>query len=181
MSDYLITVEAPQRPRRGDNRLIVVVTDSQGSPVYRNRVDINEKNFRTKVVERISQKTGDDPGDIDRRLLQGLAQLQPPSKAAVPEVSAEGNWPYEVTPEGLIRKKETDDGVTAIPLTTFNALITGQALEDDGVETRRLLDMEATLRGRTYQLTGARKSIRRHELASGAHGGGSCLVGGLWR
>ncbi len=152
MSDYLITVEAPQRPRRGDNRLIVVVTDSQGSPVYRNRVDINEENFRTKVVERISQKTGDDPGDIDRRLLQGLAQLQPPSKAAVPEVSAEGNWPYEATPEGLIRKKETDDGVTAIPLTTFNALITGQALEDDGVETRRLLDMEATLRGRTYQL-----------------------------
>ena len=110
MSDYLITVEAPQRPRRGDNRLIVVVTDSQGSPVYRNRVDINEENFRTKVVERISQKTGDDPGDIDRRLLQGLAQLQPPSKAAVPEVSAEGNWPYEATPEGLIRKKETDDG-----------------------------------------------------------------------
>ena len=67
MSDYLITVEAPQRPRRGDNRLIVVVTDSQGSPVYRNRVDINEENFRTKVVERISQKTGDDPGDIRAR------------------------------------------------------------------------------------------------------------------
>ena len=43
MNDHLITIEAPQRPRRGDNRIIVVVKDSTGANVHRDYVDINEE------------------------------------------------------------------------------------------------------------------------------------------
>jgi len=51
----------------------------------------------------------------------------------------------------LIWNKETTEGIVPIPLTTFTAVITGQAVEDDGVETRRFLEIEATLRQRNYR------------------------------
>ena len=55
MNDYYITFESPTRARRGSTRLIVVVKDSQGTEIFRDRADINEENLRSKVAERIAQ------------------------------------------------------------------------------------------------------------------------------
>nr|ABZ06066.1 hypothetical protein ALOHA_HF4000005H07ctg2g10 [uncultured marine microorganism HF4000_005H07] len=81
MNDYYITVESPTRARRGSTRLIVVVKDAQGTEIFRDRADINEEKIRTKVAEHIAQFTGDTADDINQRLLQGLAHLQPPGNA----------------------------------------------------------------------------------------------------
>ena len=59
-------------------------------------------------------------------------------------------FPYEATPGGLLWNKETAEGIIQVPLTTFTALITGQVVEDDGAEARRLLEIEAMLRQRPY-------------------------------
>ena len=72
MSEYSIKVESPVRPRRGSTRLIVVVEDSQGAEIFRDRADINEEKIRSKVAERIAQLTGDTAADINQRLLQGI-------------------------------------------------------------------------------------------------------------
>ena len=93
MSEYSITVESPVRPRRGSTRLIVVVKDSQGTEIFRDRADITEEKTRSKVAGRIAQLTGDTADDINQRLLQGLAQLQPPGNAGGPPGPALGlHW-----------------------------------------------------------------------------------------
>ncbi len=156
MSEYSITVESPARARRGSTRLIVVVEDSQGTEIFRDRADINEEKTRTKVAERIAQFTGYTADDINQRLLQGLANLQPPGNAGTGASPAPGPggqippYPYEATPGGIIWNKETQEGISIVPLTTFTALITGQVAEDDGAETHRSFEIEAILRGRTY-------------------------------
>jgi hypothetical protein len=156
MSEYSITVESPTRPRRGSTRLLVVVKDSQGTEIFRDRADINEEKSRTKVAERIAQLTGDTADDINLRLLQGLGNLQPPGNAGTGASLAPGPggqmppYPYEATPGGIIWNKETPEGIFPVPLTTFTALITGQVAEDDGAETHRWLEIEAILRGRDY-------------------------------
>jgi len=153
MSDYSIRVELPARPRRGSTRLTVVVEDSQGAGIFRDRADINEEKSRTRIAERIAQLTGDTADDINQRLLQGLSQMQPPGNAGGPPGPALGlgnQYPYEPTPGGIIWNRETPEGIIPVPLTTFIATITGQVVEDDGAETHRLLEIEAVLRGRTY-------------------------------
>ncbi len=152
MSEYSIRVEIPIRARRGSTRLIVVVLDVQGTEVFRDRADINEDRTRMKVAERIAQITGDSPDEVNRRFLRALAQMQPPGNGGGPGGPAGGQvtpFPYEATPGGIIWNKETLEGIIPVPLTTFTALITGQVLENDGAETRRLLEIEASLRGRT--------------------------------
>ena len=119
---------------------------------FRDRADLNEEKFRTRVVKRIAGITGDNPDVIDGRLLDKLGHLLPPASpgSSGPPAGAEP-YPYEATPGGLIWNKETTEGIVPIPLTTFTAVITGQAVEDDGVETRRFLEIEATLRKRQYR------------------------------
>ena len=133
MSEYSITVESPTRPRRGSTRLIVVVKDAQGTEIFRDRADINEEKNRTKVAEHIAQFTGDTADDINQRLLQGLAHLQPPGNAGG-GVGARGGpapggqvhpYPYEATPGGFIWNRETPEGIFPVPISTFTARITG--------------------------------------------------------
>ena len=148
MNDYYITVESPTRARRGSTRLIVVVKDAQGTEIIHDRTDINDEKIRTKLAERIAQLTGDSADDINQRLLQGLAQLQPPGNAGGGAGAGGGPvpggqmppYPYEATPGGIVWNRETPEGIFPVPLTTFTALITGQVAEDDGAETRRVLE-----------------------------------------
>jgi Domain of unknown function (DUF927) len=149
---YNIELQRPLHTRRGNNKLIVVVTDSQGKEAFRDRADINELRARTRIAQCIASITGDSPDDIAARLLDKLAQIppSPPSNQSSPG-SQVGPYPYELTPGGIVWNKETAEGIIQTPLTTFTAVITGQVVEDDGAETRRLLEMEATLRQRTHR------------------------------
>ena len=158
MSDqYDIEIQRPLRSRRGDLKLIVVARDSQGKEIFRDLADLNLENARTSVAQRIANLTGDDQDRIAVRILDKLSQLPPPllPSSSGPALGGQTTpYPYQATPGGLIWNKETDEGIIIpIPLTTFTALIAEQVVEDDGAETRRLLEIEATLRNRTYRIT----------------------------
>src|SRR5918992_1979979 len=150
MSSYSIRVEFPLRARRGDTRLIVVVTDAQGQEVYRDRADLNRERTRRDIAARISQITGESADSIDQRLLQGLSSLAPPPQPSKAAASGGSPFPYEETPGGIIWNRDTPEGIVPTPLTTFTARIVGQVVEDNGAEVRRLLEIEAALRGRSY-------------------------------
>jgi hypothetical protein len=149
---YEIEIQRPIRARRGDFTVIVVVLDFRGKEVFRDRADLNSERARTKVAERIANITGDTADDIAARLLDKLAQMPPPTTSnAASSRGQVGPYPYEATPGGILWNKETAEGIIPTPLSTFTATITGQVVEDDGAETRRLLEIEATLRQRTYR------------------------------
>jgi hypothetical protein len=151
MSSYSIRVEFPLRTRRGDTRLIMVVTDAQGQEVYRDRADLNRERTRRDIAARISQITGESADSIDQRLLQGLSSLAPPPQPSKAAASGGSPFPYEETPSGIIWNRGTPEGIVPTPLTTFTARIVGQLVEDDGAEVRRLLEIEAAWRGRSYR------------------------------
>ncbi|MDP9357806.1 MAG: hypothetical protein M3R02_21460, partial [Chloroflexota bacterium] len=58
--------------------------------------------------------------------------------------------PYEATPGGLYWRKSD---ALPVRLTNFTATITADVLEDDGVEPRRLFEVEAVLRDRVSRFT----------------------------
>src|SRR5207245_98797 len=51
---------------------------------------------------------------------------------------------------GMVYEKPTRDGSVDVPLCNFTARITAEVVEDDGVEQRRLVQMSARLRRRTF-------------------------------
>ncbi len=61
--------------------------------------------------------------------------------------------PYTMTGSGIYWNKRTKDGTVQVPLTNFPAKIIGDVVEDDGVETLRFLEIEATVAGRTQSFT----------------------------
>jgi hypothetical protein len=86
----------------------------------------------------------------------------PTSKPPEPEYQASGpvpphsdgnsttnTYPYELKHGGIVRVKETKDGSEEIRLTNFAASITDDIAEDDGVETKRHLQIQAAVGGRT--------------------------------
>ncbi len=56
--------------------------------------------------------------------------------------------PYQATTSGIVRFTYTKEGVVKVPVTNFTAKITRDVVEDDGVETRHVFEIEANLRGR---------------------------------
>ena len=66
---YNIEIQRPVRARRGDSKLIVVVTDAQGKELFRDRADLNAEKTRIRVAERIAYITGDNTDTIAGRLL----------------------------------------------------------------------------------------------------------------
>jgi hypothetical protein len=54
---------------------------------------------------------------------------------------------YKETPHGLVWNKPVGDGTIPVLLTNFRARIVAQVIEDDGVETRRTLEIRAELDG----------------------------------
>ena len=62
-------------------------------------------------------------------------------------------WVYESTKSGLVWNKQTSEGRVRVPLTNFPAKIISDVVEDDGVETQRFLEIEATVDGKTQSFT----------------------------
>lgn len=57
-------------------------------------------------------------------------------------------FPYKETPRGLVWIKPTQNGPVDTPLCNFTARILSDLVEDDGVETKRLFEIEAQQRDR---------------------------------
>ena len=97
---YNIEIQRPLRARRGDSKLIVMVTDAQGKELFRDRADLNEEKSRIRVAKRIAAITGDNADTIAGRLLDKLGHLPPPVSSGPP--AGADPYPYEETPGGLI-------------------------------------------------------------------------------
>ena len=177
MSEFSIRLELPIR--RSSTHLTVVVEDVDGNQIFRDSAKLNEEKARNRIAARIAQETGDNLEDINRRLLQAMAQIPPPVDRGGNLGGQEAEYPYEATPGGLIWNKGSYEGIVPVPLTTFTVLITGQVVEDDGVETRRFFEIEAILRNRTYRFqvpSGQFASMNWHLDHMGA---GAALYAGL--
>jgi hypothetical protein len=61
--------------------------------------------------------------------------------------------PYKFQNGGIVRVKETKQGIEEIRLTNFAPIITDDIAEDDGVETKRHLRLQATISGRRASFT----------------------------
>jgi hypothetical protein len=61
-----------------------------------------------------------------------------------PGPDPEPEFPYKETPHGLTWLKPTKDGTVETLLCNFTARITSDLVEDDGVETKRAFEIEAT-------------------------------------
>jgi hypothetical protein len=73
-----------------------------------------------------------------------------------------GTAPYEVTPDGIIWHKVNNKGEhTAVLLTNFPAEIVTDVLEDDGVQTQHVYEIDATVQGRKRRI-----SLTASELAN---------------
>ncbi len=72
---YNIEIHRPIRTRRGDSKLIVVVTDGLGKELFRDRADLNEEKSRSRVAKGIAGVTDDNADTIAGRLLDKLGQL----------------------------------------------------------------------------------------------------------
>ncbi len=70
-----------------------------------------------------------------------------------PGDAEEADLPYRTTPQGMSLVKQTQDGPVLVPLTNFAASVIHDVIEDDGAETRRQFDIEATQGRRTVRAT----------------------------
>ena len=98
---YNIEIQRPVRARRGDSKLIVVVTDGLGKELFRDRADLNEEKSRTRVAKGIAGITGDTAEAIAGRLLDNLGHLPPPASPVSRGRAIPGGqsapYPYEAT------------------------------------------------------------------------------------
>jgi hypothetical protein len=94
----------------------------------------------------------------DLLALATLTLHPPPHTGSTPEAhavdtalvaAAAQGLPYYATPQGLAWVRLTRDGLVSIPLTNFTARIVGDVEEDDGADTRRYFELEATHEGTT--------------------------------
>jgi hypothetical protein len=85
---------------------------------------------------------------VDDLLALATTEVRAPDEAAL-------GLPYRATPAGLVWDKPTANGTVAVPLTNFTARIVAQLVEDDGVDQRRIFDIEGYVgdRERRFQLT----------------------------
>jgi hypothetical protein len=91
---------------------------------------LNVAHFQQAVKEaRARQRTADAEAANQRRLT---------------------DHPYRISHGGMARVVEKKDSTEIVPLANFVATINEDITEDDGVETKRLLRIEAILQDRTY-------------------------------
>jgi len=65
-----------------------------------------------------------------------------------------GTVPYELTPDGIVWHKVNSKGEhTAVLLTNFRAEIVSDVLEDDGVQTQHMYEIDATVQGRKRRIS----------------------------
>lgn len=96
-------------------------------------------------------KVGLDDFLVAGRSIDDLLALASPDLRGLPATHEEPSLPYATTPAGLVWHRPTADGSVPVPLTNFAATVVADVVEDDGAETHRLFELEATLRGRTTQ------------------------------
>jgi len=76
---------------------------------------------------------------------------QEPPKSAAPE-SLSDTGPYAATSRGIVWYKELKDKTVEVLLANFDARIIREVLHDDGVEERRVFEIEVALRERQYRI-----------------------------
>jgi hypothetical protein len=88
----------------------------------------------------------------DTAALLALArpELRDPEEPAARGESG-GGQRYWADEDGLLWQRPTRNGPVTTRLTNFGARVLSQTIEDDGVESRRLLEVEARCHGRTYR------------------------------
>ena len=151
-SGFEIELQRPVGLRRGSSKVVVIAYDLQGAEVFHDKIDLNEEKNRDKITKKIASLSGDESGDVNDHILALLGKMLPPNPIKPNPISNDGDGlPYEETQAGILWNKETLDGIVPTPLTTFTARISAQVVEDDGVEIRRLLEIEATSRNRKFK------------------------------
>jgi hypothetical protein len=151
-SGFEIELQRPVGLRRGSSKVVVIAYDLQGAEVFHDKIDLNEEKNRDKITKKIASLSGDESGDVNDHILALLGKMLPPNPIKPNPTSNDGDGlPYEETQAGILWNKETLDGIVPTPLTTFTARISAQVVEDDGVEIRRLLEIEATSRNRKFK------------------------------
>lgn len=123
------------------------------------RAFLEQRDARVQLIYLPPAKGGGKVG-LDDYLAAGhnvadLLRLASPElrTATVAEDEDETALPYRATECGLVWLKPTANGTVTVPLANFAARIVGDIVEDDGAETRRLFEIEASLNGRTARLT----------------------------
>lgn len=92
------------------------------------------------------QKVGVDDFLVAGHSVDDLVALASPHLRPAPTQPGCTQGPYRATPQGLVRIQQTEGGdVREIPLSNFTATIRADIKEDDGIETRRMFELEATL------------------------------------
>jgi hypothetical protein len=154
-------------------RTIVVAYDSDvlSKPAVRKAVEalaawLTQKGAAIEVLDwqraelPAGGKTGVDgflAAGSARRDLEALRVPLAAWRAALQAEAGSTATPYRATPAGLVRVRTSYvDGQpveTDTPLTNFQAAIVGEVVEDDGAETRRLLELEARLGERAARFT----------------------------
>ena len=86
-------------------------------------------------------------GEKNWRQLREAAE----AKMGEPFHFAEGKPPYDATRAGLFWRKATTDGERTVQLTNFNARIVADIVEDDGVDPKNVLEIEAQCHGRKWK------------------------------
>ncbi|MDP6526626.1 MAG: DUF927 domain-containing protein, partial [Kiritimatiellia bacterium] len=106
-----------------------------------------------------------DQGDVSDWLGQGhtidelvdLARKAPEWEPSPPGENRQGGATlegrYGMADGGIVWNKPLKDGDVPVYLTNFTAEITAQLIEDDGVETRRSLEIEARFQNRTSRFS----------------------------
>jgi hypothetical protein len=67
------------------------------------------------------------------------------------KTAAPTDLPYFIHQGGLWRRMQTGQGPVEVPLTNFTAVIAGEVVRDDGVETVRQLEIAASVRGQSVR------------------------------
>jgi Domain of unknown function (DUF927) len=108
------------------------------------------------VVNRLMMEWGADA--VQREIADGFTEGGRAAQAAqkAEEDDAKGevtkSGPYIATSKGIVWRKTTRDGEIETQLSNFVARIKTDVVEDDGMETRRVFELEAQIEGRTSKI-----------------------------
>ena len=111
--------------------------------------DLSEKEYvetKARLRDRFGQKLK------SRELDRAVKETRIREILREPEEHAH-DAPYVETERGLVWLKHLKEEVVPVPLTNFTARILSDLIEDDGVETKRVFEIEVKLGNRTYTVT----------------------------
>lgn len=88
-----------------------------------------------------------DAGDVNYAGI--VDELERTGRTPVLRIGSDSGSAYVARDGGLYWNKKTGDGAISIKLTNFTARIVADVVKDDGAESRREIEIEGSLRGRT--------------------------------